>query len=148
MQSEKTERCTLSKNILLVDDEPLILSSLARQMRGHKVFRAGDVFDALGVLEDEEIDLVLTDYHMPGGDGVSLLDVVRRKYPGVRRAMMSADPPLNIGELVHAGVVEFFFSKPFGISLAAKILDLLREEPRVMSGTKIEAPVVEHNASM
>ena len=151
MDRKPSDQHPHSRNILLVDDERLILSCLARQMRGHKVFKAGDVISALGLLEDEDIDLVLTDYRMPGGDGVSLLEIAQRKYPHVRRAMMSAASPLNLGELINSGVVEHFFPKPFGIALAAEVLDLLRDEPSEQGQAADTVPpsaVVEHNAHM
>lgn len=149
MEKRPSEQNPGSKNILLVDDERLILSSLARRMRGHRVFKAGDILSALGVLETEDIDLVLTDYRMPGGDGVTLLEIIRRKYPYIRRAMMSADPPLNLGELIHAGVVEHFFSKPFGLSLVTEILGLLRDTPlAAQAGASPIPAVVEHNAQV
>ena len=151
MEEKPSDRNPPSKNILLVDDERLIMSCLARQMRGHKVFKAGDVLSALGLLEDQDIDLVLTDFRMPGGDGISLLEIARRKYPHVRRAMMSGAPPLNLGELINSGVVEHFFPKPFGISLAAKVLDLVQDKPAEAGSAEDAVPplaLVEYNAPM
>ncbi len=151
MSRKPSEQNRRSRNILLVDDEPLILSCLARQLRGHRVFRARDAVTAVGILEVEDVDLVLTDYRMPGDDGVMLLEYVRRKQPHVRRLMMSAAPPMNLAELIHAAVVEQFFSKPFGLSLAAEILDLLQDEPpaTAQAGETVRIPpVVENNASM
>ena len=150
MEINPSDRNPGSKNILLVDDERLILSSLARRMRGHTVFKALDVLSALGQLEEVKMDLVLTDYRMPGGDGITLLDIVRRRYPHVRRTMMSADPPLNLAELIHAGVVEHFFPKPFGLSMVTTILDLVREKPAAMGlpDALRAADVVEHYAAI
>lgn len=137
------------KNILLVDDERLILSSLARRLRGHRVFKAGNIAEAKDLLKREAMDLMVTDYHMPDGDGIVLLQIARREYPMVRRALMSADPPLNLGELIHAGVVEGFFLKPFGSLVVAKILNMVQDLP-VQANLAVggAAVPVEHNASV
>jgi DNA-binding NtrC family response regulator len=61
--------------ILVVDDEATARSALADVLRGegYSVETAADGFKALGRLADFEPELVLTDLHMPGMDGVELL---------------------------------------------------------------------------
>ncbi len=98
--------------ILLVDDEVMILRALARRLRGHQLRFATDVRSALLELQSESADVVLSDFNMPGGDGVALLEAVRRLFPGTRRALMSSDPPPYLSELMLSGVIERFLPKP------------------------------------
>ncbi|MFW3615652.1 response regulator [Billgrantia antri] len=64
--------------LLLVDDEPNVLSALSRMLRheGYELHTAGDGHAALAILEREPIDLVLSDALMPGMDGIELLSRV------------------------------------------------------------------------
>jgi CheY-like chemotaxis protein len=54
--------------ILVVDDEPRILSALRRLLREepYRLFTAGSGEEALGLLAAEAVDLVLSDLRMPG----------------------------------------------------------------------------------
>ena len=66
-------------SILIVDDEPGIVSSVGEALRrdGHRVEVAGEGRTALHRLEQGGIDLVITDLRMPGMDGMTLLDRMR-----------------------------------------------------------------------
>jgi DNA-binding NtrC family response regulator len=107
--------------ILVVDDEASARTSLAEILRqeGYDVETAADAFKALGRMPEFEPDLVLTDLHMPGMDGVGLLRklkeldvdlpvVLMTAFGGVEAAVSAmregaADyltKPLNMDELV------------------------------------------------
>ncbi len=66
---------------------------------------------ALEILENEKFDVIVSDIKMPGMDGAQLLDLVRRKYPGIARVVLSghADKEVII-KLV--GTVHQYLSKP------------------------------------
>ncbi|WPF68609.1 response regulator [Corynebacterium sp. 21KM1197] len=68
--------------LLLVDDDPLVLSSLRTYFNTtadiHVVAEAANGVSALKALDDYEIDLVLTDIHMPEMDGIALLQETRK----------------------------------------------------------------------
>ncbi len=78
-------------NILLVDDEANVLSSLGRALRReYGVFSAANGMEALTVMEKNNIDLVIADYHMPGMTGVELLEKTLEKYPNTIRIFLTA----------------------------------------------------------
>lgn len=56
--------------ILVIDDEPLVLRSLARVLREHKVVCAANLAEAEVALRLDSFDLVLCDLNLPDGDGV------------------------------------------------------------------------------
>ncbi|HEY8962899.1 MAG TPA: PAS domain S-box protein, partial [Alphaproteobacteria bacterium] len=72
--------------ILAVDDDPLVLLNtvtIAEDM-GHKVFDASSGKEALEILEDESIDLVVTDYAMPKMTGGDLANTVQARWPNIK----------------------------------------------------------------
>lgn len=68
-----------SAAILIVDDEPDLLENigLALEVEDYRVFTATDGHQALAILEDHSIDLILADIAMPGMNGYQLYDRVR-----------------------------------------------------------------------
>jgi CheY-like chemotaxis protein len=96
--------------ILLVDDDPIVLRALRRLLLGGRpgweidVAESGDA--ALSRLESKTYDVVVTDLHMPGLDGVTLLGRLKTKHPNVMRVVHSSHveslPPEQAQELAHA----------------------------------------------
>ena len=71
--------------VLLIDDEPSVLSSLTRLLRpdGIHVLCATSGHQALALLEESghTVSVVMTDYTMPGMDGADLLHAVSSRWP-------------------------------------------------------------------
>jgi DNA-binding NtrC family response regulator len=67
--------------VLVVDDDPGILESaaLALEKVGHRVFRAASASDARDVLDEQRIDVVVSDIYMPGEDGLALLGSITQR---------------------------------------------------------------------
>ncbi len=102
-------------NILVVDDEPVILSTVSEFFGDeYTIFPAADAEEALRILGRERIHVVVSDYKMPGMDGIALLIEVKRRYPGVVRVLMTgyADMQLVIRAL-NEGEIQRFLSKPY-----------------------------------
>jgi DNA-binding NtrC family response regulator len=78
--------------ILVADDEALARQSLVELLReeGYEVHAAEDGAAALQVLDEFEVDLVLTDLKMPGVDGVEVLKRVRETRPQTMVMLMTA----------------------------------------------------------
>jgi len=86
--------------ILLVDDEKMILNGLKRALFGMKwdILTAESGAEALNILAEEDVDVIVSDMLMPGMDGAELLERVSKKYPGIIRASLSgySDPSITI----------------------------------------------------
>ncbi len=106
--------------VLVVDDDALVLGALARALAAtFVVLTAPSAAQALQVLIDNTVDVLVTDLDMPGGpDGIALLAVARAAYPRVRRVLLSAKPePCTDAELT--------FAKPWPRDFARRLLALL-----------------------
>lgn len=80
--------------VLLVDDEPLVGRALYRMLsKSADVTLAGSAADAVALLERRPFDAVVSDYQMPGRDGLSLLEEVAERWPHVRRVLHSGATP-------------------------------------------------------
>ena len=102
--------------VLIVDDEPDILSSLKTcledEFENLTVHVAESGLEALHLMERESIDLIITDYKMPGMDGFELLAKAERIAPMVPRILITAyavDVPVVSTEIFR---VRHFFAKP------------------------------------
>jgi CheY-like chemotaxis protein len=87
-----TQAGTTAIRILVVDDEPAVAESIAMllQFDGHDVQRVGSGEEALGLLDDEAFDLVMTDFEMKGMNGATLAAQMRERAPQLPIIMITA----------------------------------------------------------
>ncbi len=81
-----------ASRVLYVDDEPVLCRAFARLFHERsdvQVVTAGSPEDALGLLERERFDVVVSDLRMPGMSGLELLAAARRRAPETRRLLVS-----------------------------------------------------------
>ena len=101
--------------LLIVDDDQGMRENLAELFGslGYEVRTAANTPEALGILEEQDVDLLLTDYKMPGPTGVELIEAARKRRPGLRAVLMTAfgDSFTEI-ESVRRGAVGYL-NKPF-----------------------------------
>ncbi len=81
--NREAERAAAPAHLLVVDDEESIVLTISEVLRleGHVVDMSMSGEDAAERLRREEYDLVLTDLHMEGGDGISVLQEIRAASP-------------------------------------------------------------------
>lgn len=104
----------LEKTILVVDDEIDLCEILQFDLEdaGFRTFAANHGNEALEVIEREPVDLVISDIRMPGGDGVTLLDELRKRdfqHPPV--IFVSGFADISVEEAYHRGV-NAIYAKP------------------------------------
>jgi CheY-like chemotaxis protein len=77
--------------LLVVDDEPRILSALQRCLRreGYEIVTAESAPAALRALRSRHIDALLTDHKMPGVSGLELIREVAAQWPGIARILLT-----------------------------------------------------------
>ncbi|MFH1625138.1 MAG: response regulator [Pseudomonadota bacterium] len=112
-------------NILVVDDEAVQVESLRRGLRskGYQVLEAMSAEEALVQLEvnSDKIDIVLTDYLMPGKNGMDLLKAIRKTYGSLPVIIMTAYGEKDVIIEALRNRCDSFIEKPF-------TLDQLMEE--------------------
>lgn len=104
------------RTLLLVDDEPNILSSLKRLLRrdGHVIYTAGSGQEGLDVLSKHKIDVIISDQRMPGMTGVEFLRRAKINYPDTVRIVLSGYTELqSVTDAVNEGAVYRFLTKPW-----------------------------------
>jgi response regulator RpfG family c-di-GMP phosphodiesterase len=102
--------------LLLVDDEPSVLSALRRLFRtsGYRVLQATSGKEALLLLGGEQIDLVISDMRMPEMDGAEFLAEVRHRRPATIRILLTgyADIQSTIAA-INGGEIHRYVTKPW-----------------------------------
>jgi two-component system cell cycle sensor histidine kinase/response regulator CckA len=101
--------------ILVVDDEPSILSFVEKAMRiaGHQTFAAGSARAALKVCESNGLpDLLLTDYKMPDMDGDALAARLRQREPDLKVLYLTGYADQLFTERGNLWRSEAFLEKP------------------------------------
>jgi response regulator RpfG family c-di-GMP phosphodiesterase len=102
--------------LLFVDDEANILSSLKRMFRplGYRIFTAESGAEGLAIMEQENIDLVISDMRMPEMDGAEFLHQVTQRWPETMRILLTgyADLTSTIAA-VNKGKIYSYISKPW-----------------------------------
>lgn len=113
-------------NILFVDDEESILTTLRRFMRNsqYQCFYANSGKEALEIMENEVIDVVVSDMKMPEMNGEQLLREISAKYPETVRIVLSgfSEDELVMGA-INQGHIWGFIHKPWNNTELAQAID-------------------------
>jgi len=102
-------------SLLVVDDEPYILTTLASLLSNDfEVLTADSAEAAQAVFQARPVDLVLTDQRMPRLTGVQLLEWVRQNYPRTIRLLMTGFAELEEAvQAINRGQVFRYLCKPW-----------------------------------
>ncbi|ANI76941.1 hybrid sensor histidine kinase/response regulator [Sphingobium sp. EP60837] len=125
-ESQAQAPCPLSDQplvILAVDDDDLVLTNTAGMLEelGHTVFQAASGADALRVLGEGEVDLVITDHAMPQMTGAQLADALDESHPGLPVIIIT-----GYAELPPHATKRLRLDKPFKQADLARIVSLAR----------------------
>jgi two-component system response regulator AtoC len=124
-----------SVTVLVVDDEAhmrRVLEIMLKQL-GHRVLCAADGAQALGVLEREKVDLVLTDLRMPVLDGIGLLAAMASKSVTVPTIVMTAQGSIaSAVDAMKLGAQDYLL-RPFDMAVLELSIErvLSRERLRI-----------------
>ena len=116
------------KRVLLVDDERMVLRALRRLVLlrhpDWEVLCARSAEAALELLRDHSpVDVMVTDLSMPNVDGITLLGIVKQRYPAVVRIVHSAHIE-SFGPYLAAGLCHELLGKPAGATKLVGTLEI------------------------
>ncbi|WP_405251981.1 sigma-54-dependent transcriptional regulator [Dokdonia sp. Asnod3-C12] len=103
------------ENILIVDDDINILELLQRHLQSwnYHTYKAVSVKEAVQILRDTHIDLLITDLKMPEIDGTELINFVSEHYPQLPKLIVTGYPSVQDSlAAIKSGVVDYL-TKPF-----------------------------------
>ena len=104
------------RSLLLVDDEKNIVSALKRLLRrdDYQIFSADSGPEGLAVLEQNQVDVIISDQRMPGMIGADFLRKAKDLYPETIRIMLSGYTELqSVTDAVNEGAIYKFLTKPW-----------------------------------
>jgi len=102
--------------LLLLDDEPNVLSSLVRLLRrdGYQILTAHNAQEAFSLLATHEVQVVVSDQRMPDMNGTEFLSRVRKLYPATVRIILSGYAELeSVLNAINRGEIYRFYTKPW-----------------------------------
>lgn len=125
-----------SISILVVDDELMMRKLVEKILNrdGFQVTLAADGNEALKVLTQSKIDIVISDIKMPGLNGFELLQKIKKEYPTTAVVMMTAyGDTYSVKDALLLGADEYV-TKPFRSQEIALMVE--RTYWRILSGQK------------
>lgn len=114
--------------VLFVDDESNVLSSIKRAVieESYTSFFAGSGAEALTIFEKHQISVIVTDMRMPVMDGLTLLKIVKEKYPKTVRVVLSGYTQLSqMLVTINQGEIFKFVTKPWNTE--HELLPIIRQ---------------------
>ncbi len=120
-------------SILIVDDEPGLLASLvmAFETQGYRSVGAASAAEALDLLRETPVDVVLTDLVMPGMDGLALMDRVRADFPETVILLMTGGATVESAVRALKGGASDYIVKPFRLAEIFRSVERCREQHKL-----------------
>jgi DNA-binding NtrC family response regulator len=135
-------RRDITRQILVVDDEPTIRTGIAQVLEKRKiqVATAADGREALDFLARQPVGMVFLDIKLPDMDGVDLLKSIRREYPETEVIMITGYPAIQGAvECIKHGALDYLV-KPFRLDelevLVERAQDLMSQRHAPLSPEK------------
>lgn len=137
----------MSNKILIVEDDNELREALCDtlELAGFDFLAAEDAERALVLLQEHQVDMVVSDVNMPGMDGHELLEKIRAGYPALPVMLITAFGQVNKAvEAIKAGAVDYLM-KPFDSD--ALISAVRRFAVGETTNQEVEQPIAEEASS-
>jgi DNA-binding NtrC family response regulator len=125
--------------LLVVDDEPDICDSVYDLLRlRYDVARANSASEAMEVMRERDVHVVMTDQRMPAVTGTEMLRQVKSEYPDAIRVLFTGYADIrSVIEAINLGHVYRYMSKPFSPEeLELAVAEAASEYERIASRTR------------
>jgi PAS domain S-box-containing protein len=125
------QRFTMGLSLLIVDDDPEISSFIAHRIRiespHYSIAVVGSGKDCLEYLKSNHIDCILSDYQMPGMDGMELLNSLRSQGNSVPFIFITAQGSEEVARDAFKGGANDYFTKEIGFAHFSRILNSVEQ---------------------
>ncbi len=114
-----------SKNILIVDDSRDLTHVIADflSMNGYQVHTAHNGHDALECMGKQHIDIVVSDIHMPGMDGFTLMTEIKSRYPDIPVILITGFSVGDAQKIAFEKGANAFVAKPFRLKDLKQVIE-------------------------
>lgn len=128
--------------VLFVDDEANLLSALRRALSGHRnvwqLHFADGGEQALALMAEHSVDVVVSDMRMPGMDGAQLLAAVRDRHPGTARIVLSGHADME-AVVAAVGPTQQFLAKPCDPQTLVSAIESVLAMRRMVDDERLQA---------
>jgi putative nucleotidyltransferase with HDIG domain len=136
--------------VLAVDDDGGVLRALTRILSkdDYEVITTQDPIEAISILWEKEVAVVISDQMMPIMTGVELLTFIRQHWPSTVCIMMTACEDIRLAaDVVNRKLVHFFITKPWDSTALRKMVqeafDLYQQKTSQVGGlASLDAPAL------
>jgi signal transduction histidine kinase len=146
MLSHMAEKRKAKHTVLVLDDEPDVVRSVQDLLRlDYKVLGATSVEEAMKIMDEHDVHVVMTDQRMPGTSGVEFLSKVRSKHPEAIRLLFTGYADIRaVIDAINRGKVYRYINKPWDpdelqaiIREAVDRYDLIIEREQLTADLKV-----------
>ncbi len=131
---------------LVVDDQPRLRSALSRFLLGvgYRCLEAGSGPEAIAVLENEDVAVLISDVRMPGMDGLELLRVTRRRWPDLAVIMVTGVADVETAvDCLRVGAVDYV-TKPYQLDeLRARVAQAAEKRRLVIENRRYQSQLAD-----
>jgi len=135
-----------ARTLLLVDDEPNVLSAIRRSLRGdnYRILSARDAGEGLDLLARNEVQVILSDQRMPGMSGIDFFGRVKALHPDTVRIVLSGYAELeSVIQAVNTGAIYKFLTKPWDEEqLRSQLRDAFRYHEAIVQPRSRQNPAL------
>lgn len=142
----------MERTLLLLDDEENILNSLQRALRrdGYHILKTTSAREALQLIENNAVGVILSDQRMPEMTGVEFLSKTRERCPQAVRMILSGYTELtSVTDAINRGWVYKFLTKPWDDELLrANVLEAFERFEMVQENERLSIELKQANADL
>jgi FixJ family two-component response regulator len=116
VSSESKSRSAHLPRVLVVEDEPGLIELIGDVVRAQvecRIVAASTIAQARSILSTHAVEVLVTDVHLPDGDGMSLLPELREHQPNASAIVITGSPSMDRAITAIRGGAIDFVAKPF-----------------------------------
>jgi DNA-binding NtrC family response regulator len=126
-------------SILLIDDEDSQIQSLKSFLskRDYEIYTSNNGETGIKIVESNMIDIVLTDYNMPGINGLQVMQTIKNINPEIEIIVMTAFGTIeNAVNLMKSGAFDYL-TKPIDLDELENLLNKIKDKQTLVSENKL-----------